>query len=141
MNRIKPYLLYIAWAAALLATLGSLYFQYAMHLPPCVLCWYQRIFMYPFVIILGVGILIKDVRVALYAIPLAIIGTLIAIYHNLLYYKIIPESAGPCVQGISCTTKFFEWLGFITIPFLSLISFFIVLVSLIIYYKTYVKRS
>lgn len=130
MQKIKPYLLYVAWGIALASMLGSLYFQYIMHLPPCVLCWFQRIFMYPMVLTLAVGIITKDVRTKLYSLPLAIIGLLIAIYHNLLYYKIIPEAAAPCMQGISCTTKQIEWLGFITIPLLSLIGFAIITLCL-----------
>src|SRR3989344_6830854 len=109
-------LLKIAWLQALLASLGSLYFSEVMLLPPCVLCWYQRIVMYPLVWILAVGIYKKDRNSVVYALPLAVVGLLIAIYHNLLYYGIVAEGSGPCIQGVSCTTKFFEWFGLVTIP-------------------------
>lgn len=79
--------------------------------------------MYPLVAILAVGIWRKDKEVHFYAWPLVIVGLLIGIYHNLLYYKIIPEAIAPCVAGISCTTKFIEWFGFVTIPLLSLLGF------------------
>ncbi len=123
-------LLKIAWVQALVATLGSLFFSEVMRLPPCVLCWYQRTVMYPLVWILGVGIYKKDRKVIIYALPLALIGLLIALYHNLLYYGLLAESSSPCIQGVSCTTKFFEWFGFVTIPLLSLLGFGLICVCL-----------
>lgn len=119
-------LYYIAWVQALVATLGSLYFSEIRHFNPCVLCWYQRIFMYPLVFVLAVGILNKDKKVFKYVLPLSISGLLVAAYHNLLYYKILPENLAPCVAGISCTTKFIEWFGFVTIPFLSSCAFAVI---------------
>jgi disulfide bond formation protein DsbB len=123
---IKKYALYAAFIQALIATLGSLYFSEVRKFPPCVLCWYQRICMYPLVLILAVGIWRNDKKVTAYVLPLSIIGGLIAIYHNLLYYNILPEAAAPCRLGFSCTTKFIEYFGFITIPFLSLVAFIVI---------------
>jgi len=134
-NFLKTKGLHIAWLASLAATLGSLYFSEIRGFPPCVLCWYQRIAMYPLVIILGVGILRKDKNAIWYALPLAIIGTLISIYHNLLYYKLLPESAAPCTAGVSCTTKFVEWGGFITIPLLAFTSFLFIIAVMIYFQK------
>lgn len=124
-------LLYLAWLQTLIATLGSLYFSEVMKLPPCTLCWYQRILMYPLLFILTVGIVSKDKKVHWYVLPLSISGLLVAIYHNLLYYKILPESAAPCTMGISCTTQFIDWFGFVTIPLLSLLAFAIVTVIMV----------
>jgi disulfide bond formation protein DsbB len=134
---------YVAWSVALVATLGSLYFSEIRGFPPCVLCWYQRIAMYPLVIILAVGILLKDRKLTWYALPLSLVGGAIALYHVLLYYHIIPESAAPCTLGISCTTEYIEWLGFITIPFLSLIAFAGITICLILYnqFSSYDDRS
>ncbi len=112
-----------AWVLALLATLGSLFFSEVMKLPPCVLCWYQRICMYPLVAVLATGWLLEDKRVESYGLPLTVLGWLIAAYHNLLYYHLIPESITPCTEGVSCTSRQIEWLGFITIPLLSLVAF------------------
>lgn len=135
IKRLIDYLPHAAWAQAFVGTLGSLYFSEFMNLPPCVLCWYQRIAMYPLVAILAVGILRKDKSVALYALPFALAGLAIAVYHNLLYWKILPESVAPCTLGISCTTKFFEWFGFITIPFLSLLAFSVLTLILVTYIR------
>jgi disulfide bond formation protein DsbB len=133
MQFLKKYALYIAWFQALIATAGSLVFSEVFHFPPCVLCWEQRIVMYPLVWILAVGIIKKDKNITLYTLPLAIIGLLIGLYHNLLYYNIIPESAAPCIAGVSCTTKFIEWFGFITIPFLSLCAFIVITAAILIH--------
>lgn len=119
----QMYLLYFVWVVALVATAGSLFFSEVMLLPPCVLCWYQRIAMYPLVIIVGAGIIMRDRNMPFYALPLALAGLAISVYHNLLYYKLIPDHISPCTQGISCTTVQIEWLGFITIPLMALVSF------------------
>ena len=134
-------ILYIAFVQALVATLGSLYFSEIAHFPPCVLCWYQRICMYPIVALSAVGILRRDKNAPYYILPLSVIGLFIAAYHNLLYYSILPESAAPCVAGVSCTTKFIEWFGFVTIPFLSLVAFAVITVSMVFFIKQkkYVK--
>lgn len=134
MKHFIKHLPYITFSLALISTLGSLYFSEIMKLPPCVLCWYQRIAMYPIVAITAVAIIRKQPKeLPYYVFPLSLTGLIIAVLHNLLYYKIIPESAAPCIQGISCTTKFFEWFGFITIPFMSMIAFAFITLCMIIY--------
>ena len=124
---------YVAWIIALVATVGSLFFSEVMELPPCVLCWYQRIAMYPLVFVLGTGIVLRDARLKIYALPLCLVGLAISVYHNLLYYGIIPESITPCTEGISCTSRQIEWLGFITIPLMALTAFVGIAICLIIY--------
>jgi disulfide bond formation protein DsbB len=133
MQKLRESLMYLAWLQALVAMLGSLYFSEIMGLPPCILCWYQRIAMYPLVAILTVGILRRDSNLRLYVLPLSLIGLSIAIYHNLLYYGIIPEHLVPCTAGVSCTSRQIEWLGFITIPLLSLTAFTIITLSMLFY--------
>jgi disulfide bond formation protein DsbB len=133
---IKRNALYSAFAVSLIAMLGSLYFSEIANFPPCVLCWYQRICMYPLVAILGFAIYKRSRDLVLPAFVLASVGWLIGLYHNLLYYEILPEAAAPCLAGVSCTTKFIEWGGFITIPLLSWLGFTAVLIALIIYWRT-----
>jgi disulfide bond formation protein DsbB len=116
---------------ALVATSGSLFFSEVMNLPPCVLCWYQRIFMYPLVFIFALGLFRMTKETFVHGLLLSLIGLVIAIYHNLLYYGIIPESITPCTTGVSCTSRQIEWLGFITIPLLSLIAFILITVTCI----------
>ena len=124
---------YAAWLIALLATVGSLFFSEVMQLPPCVLCWYQRITLFPLVLVIGTGIILRDRRVKYYALPVCLAGLAIAVYHNLLYYGIIPESITPCREGASCTEVQIEWLGFITIPLMSLAAFAGIALCLLFY--------
>jgi len=124
--------LFAVWVISLVATLGSLFFSEVMRLPPCVLCWYQRIFMYPLVLVTTIGLLWRDPAALRYAWPLATGGFLVAVYHNLLYYHLIPESITPCTTGVSCTSRQIEWLGFITIPFLSLAAFTLIAAGLFV---------
>jgi disulfide bond formation protein DsbB len=132
-NKFNGYLPYFAWTIALVSMVGSLFFSEVMNLPPCVLCWYQRIAMYPLVLIIGIGIISRDGRMKNYALPLCLIGLAVSIYHNLLYYGLIPDSLTPCQEGVSCTSRQIEWLGFITIPLLALSAFILTAFCLIIY--------
>lgn len=124
--------LFAAWFVSLVATMGSLFFSEVMALPPCVLCWYQRICMYPMVAIATMGLVARDRTVSRYLWPLAGTGLAIAAYHNLLYYHILPDSITPCSTGVSCTDRQIEWLGFITIPLLSLTAFAMISACLVL---------
>jgi len=125
-------ILFLCWLVVTVSAMGSLFFSYVMGFAPCVLCWYQRIFLFPLVIILAVGLFPFDKYVVKYALPLAIAGWLTAFYHNLLYAGIIPESIQPCSQGVSCTEEYIDLFGFLSIPMLSLLSFSTIIVLLII---------
>lgn len=129
----RDILAYVAWVISLLATVGSLFFSEVMGLPPCALCWYQRIAIYPLVLIIGTGIIRRDGRMRSYALPLCLAGLAVAAYHNLLYYGIIPETLAPCTQGVSCTERQLEWLGFVTIPLMGLAAFVGVALCLLFY--------
>lgn len=133
-KKISPkFFLYLALAQSIVATLGSLFFSEVMKWTPCVLCWYQRILMYPLIAIITVGIVRKDKGLPYYVLPLSILGWLIALYHNLLYYHILPESTAPCLLNVSCTTRYFVWFGFLSIPLLSFIAFSVINVAMIMY--------
>ncbi len=122
-------LIFASWLVAAVSSIGSLFFSEVMELVPCILCWYQRIFMFPLAIILLVGLCPLDKRVINYALPIAIIGLLFTLYHCLLYFGFIPENLQPCSQGVSCADEGMELFGFLPIPLLSLASF-----SLIIFF-------
>ncbi len=128
-------LLFLCWLVAGISTTGSLFFSYVMEFAPCVLCWYQRIFLFPLVLILAVGLFPLDKKVVKYALPLAAAGWLTAAYHNLLYAGIIPESIQPCSQGVSCTEEYINLFGFLSIPVLSLLSFTTIITLLFIFYR------
>jgi disulfide bond formation protein DsbB len=116
-------LLFAAWLVAAVASAGSLFFSSVLELPPCVLCWYQRICLFPLVVVLARGLFPLDRGVVRYALPLAGLGWLVAAYHNLVYAGVVPESLQPCARGVSCTEEYLELLGFLSIPMLSLLAF------------------
>ena len=124
-------LLFAAWGLTAVATAGSLFFSYVMSFAPCVLCWYQRICLFPLVVILARGLFPLDPKVVRYALPLAALGWLTAAYHNLVYLGIVPESLQPCGRGVSCSEELIEWFGFVSIPLLSLLGFTVLNVLLI----------
>ena len=115
-------LLFAAWMVALLATAGSLFFSYVMEFAPCVLCWYQRIFLFPLVVVLARGLFPFNRGAVRYGMPLAILGWLVAAYPNLVYAGFVPESLQPCAKGVSCTEEYVALFGLLSIPALSLIA-------------------
>ena len=137
----KWWFIFTAWFMSLIAMLGSLFFSEVLQYPPCTLCWYQRICMYPLSVILLTGLFPLERVVLKFSLPLTFVGWLISVYHNLLYYKILPESAGPCLKGISCTTVFINWWGFITIPLLSFISFSLILILLFFSWRSFEREK
>ena len=128
-------ILFLCWLVAAVSAMGSLFFSHVMEFAPCVLCWYQRIFLFPLVLILAIGLFPFDKKVVKYALPLAIAGWLTAVYHNLLYAGFIPKSIQPCSQGVSCTEEYINLFGFLSIPMLSLLSFSTIVTFLIILYR------
>jgi disulfide bond formation protein DsbB len=123
MPRADWLLIFAAWILVTGATLSSLFFSEIMQVPVCELCWYQRIAMYPMVLILALGLFPHDPGVLRYAGALTVCGWLAALYHVLLLAGLIPESAQPCVQGIPCSETHIALLGFLTIPILSMMAF------------------
>jgi len=119
--------LLLAWLIALLAFVGTLYSSEVMRMPVCHLCWYQRICMYPLVMIFAIALWRNDVRIRIYTLPLCVIGGLFALYQYL--EQMIPGFApiNLCGTGINCSAVHFKWLGFITFPFLSLLSFIVII--------------
>lgn len=128
---LREFGLYLAWLVAVVATLGSLYFSEVRLYVPCALCWYQRILMYPLVVVLGIASFKQDAQVVRYALPLAGLGALFAAYHYA--QQKIPGFAGPtlCRVGVPCTVEYINWLGFITIPFLALVAFVLIIALLL----------
>ncbi|MBA2874718.1 disulfide formation protein C [Thermaerobacillus caldiproteolyticus] len=125
-------LLISAWGISLIATLGSLYFSEVLKFIPCDLCWFQRIFMYPQVILLGLAAIRKEYGIARYSLTLSIIGGTISLYHYLMQkIPFFQEHSISCGR-VPCTGQYINWFGFITIPFLALTAFFLISVLSII---------
>lgn len=121
-----------AWLVALSATFGALFIGEVMGQAPCILCWYQRAFMFPLVIVLAVASYRSDSAALLYALPLAGAGWLVAGFHSLLYAGFIPEGIEPCSQGPSCASADMTILGSLPLPFLSLAAFSAIALLLVI---------
>jgi disulfide bond formation protein DsbB len=122
--------LYLAWLVSIGATVGSLYFSEIRHFVPCALCWWQRIFMYPLVVVLGVATFRQDVQAWRTALPLSLVGLGTSTYHYLI--QKVPGMAPPasCASGVPCGAEYINWFGFVTIPFLAGTAFLIITVAL-----------
>ena len=128
-------LLLLAWLIATTATLGALFIGEVMLMTPCTLCWYQRIFMFPIAIILGIACFADDRQGAVYALALALGGLAMAGYHTLLVAGLIPKSWVPCSAGVSCADQKLEILNGIQIPWLSLAAFMALAFLLLAYLR------
>lgn len=127
---LRSYSLGIVFIISLTATLGSLYFSEIAGFEPCKLCWFQRIFMYPLPIIIGISIWNKYKNTFNYILPLSFIGLMIAAYHY--YYQLTGSSSMSCsVVGysVSCSEEFFTYFGYITIPWMSFSAFSYIFLS------------
>lgn len=127
-DSVGPQALTMAFAVALVCTLGSLYLSEVAHYVPCKLCWYQRIAMYPLVPILLVAMLRKDHRVAAYVLPLTVIGGLVSIYHVLLERFPELEGVSSCDPDNPCSAILLQRLGYLTIPTMALSGFALITV-------------
>jgi disulfide bond formation protein DsbB len=123
----KENMLLAAWATALIATLGSLYFSEVLGFVPCDLCWFQRIFMYPQTVILAIAAVRKDFAAARYSLALSIVGGVISLYHYSLQKIPFFQNYAISCGRVPCTGQYINWFGFITIPFLALTAFLIII--------------
>lgn len=127
----------LAWAMAVVATLGALFVGEVMGQAPCVLCWYQRIAMFPLALVLGIAAYRGDAGAGIYALYLAVIGGGIAGFHSLLYAGLVPETIEPCGTGPSCASADMTILGGLPLPFLSLAAFVAITVLLLLARKAH----
>jgi disulfide bond formation protein DsbB len=129
---LGPQSLLVAWIVAVVTTLGSLYYSEHAGFIPCELCWYQRILMYPLVIVLGVGWLRRDSKAWITAAPFVVIGAPVSLYHWLV--ERVPSFAegSSCSIVAPCTAPYFEKLGFVTLAWMCLSSFLLIGVLLVL---------
>ncbi|WP_058308252.1 disulfide oxidoreductase [Gracilibacillus massiliensis] len=126
MDKKKDTLLFIVWAQSLVATMGSLFYSEVMGYIPCELCWYQRILMYPLVVIYGYALYKKDIRFAFPGLLLSGIGILVSTYHYLIQKFPGLQDAGSACGVVPCNATYVDYFGFITIPFQALIAFLVI---------------
>lgn len=126
-------LLLLAWLVALMSTLSALFIGEVMGQAPCVLCWFQRAFMFPLAVILAIACYRSDFAVWRYALPLAGIGALLAFAHVLLYAGLIPQPIQPCTAtGPSCSGAGMTIFGGVPLPGLALFAFVLIVILLVL---------
>jgi disulfide bond formation protein DsbB len=126
--------LWLAWLVAAVATVGSLIYSEVIHFVPCRLCWFQRIFMYPLSIVLLVGAIRRDLAARFYALPLALIGLAISVWHYLI--QVFPSLEGSSCDPVNpCSARYVEVFGFISIPFMAGAGFTLIAVLLLFYVR------
>ena len=129
----KPLL--FAWLVSITAMIGSLFFSERMGFVPCTLCWYQRILMYPLVLFLGIAFYGNDRAIYKYILPMSVMGMFISAYHYALQKMPSLNEFSVCASGVPCSGQYINWLGFVTIPFLSLIAFIFITIMMLVLWK------
>lgn len=147
-NRLVAYLspksYYFVFFLSLIATLASLFLSEVVKFTPCVLCWYQRIAMYPQTILTYVAILRNERVLTPYLIVMNFLGGLVAIYHYSLHLfpNALPLGCNPTVAGVSCVKGYSFYYGFMTFPYMALTVFLLNVIFLSMsYYKTKRKHN
>ena len=133
VKQLSPYILDLAIIFSTIATLGSLYLSNALYIPPCELCWFQRIFMYPLVIILSVAKIRKTPKIWEIVLPLSILGATISMYHYFL--QLFPSISDSCGFATPCSDSSVRAFGYITIPWMSFTAFAFIIVFMVILKK------
>jgi len=126
MNQKSEIVLFAAWVQAFLAVLGSLYFSEVKDFIPCEMCWFQRILMYPLVLLYGIALIKKDIRYAEAGLYMSGIGFLVSLYHyGIQKVPALQHGAGSCGL-VPCDGAYINEFGFVTIPFLAGIAFIVI---------------
>lgn len=122
-NLISENKLLLIFILSLGQMIGSLIYSELIGYAPCVFCWYQRVLLYPIVIIAGIAWWRKDVTARFYVIPLAIGAFLIGVYQYLLQITDWGFVSSVCSaeSAVACSSIYVLEYGFITIPFMSII--------------------
>ncbi len=126
-NQILPFI----WLLSLGAMLVTLYLSEFRAWPICHLCWYQRMCLYPQIVLLGMAVYRQKNDIIPYSIALLALGFLLSAYQTLEQYIPALQSIGVCGQGPSCSTMHMQWLGFITLPMLSCAGFLVIIALLV----------
>jgi disulfide bond formation protein DsbB len=123
---VAPQSVLLAWIVAAVTTLGSLYYSEHAGFVPCELCWYQRIVMYPLVVVLGVAWLRRDAKVWMTALVFVVIGAPLSLYHWLVERVPAFAESSSCSVTVPCTAPWFEKLGFVTLAWMAMSSFLLI---------------
>lgn len=130
-----------AWFVSLVALMGSLYFSEIRGFIPCEYCWYQRILMYPMTFILTMAVMKNDTGIVKYLMIFPILGIPLSLFHYLKQKTLLFAEIGSCSDGVPCSAIYIDWFGFVTIPFLALSAFSILLVMFSLILKSTNKKD
>jgi disulfide bond formation protein DsbB len=126
VSAVAPQSVLLAWIVATVTTLGSLYYSEHAGFVPCELCWYQRILMYPLVIVLGVAWIRRDAKVWMTALVFVVLGAPLSLYHWLVERVPAFAESSSCSVSVPCTAPWFEKLGFVTLAWMAMSSFLLI---------------
>ena len=139
-SNVGLYSRYGALLVAWIATCGSLFFSEVLGWAPCIMCWYQRILMYPLSLILAIGILRRDSKLHQYVLPFSLVGACVSLYHYLLIKTTwLPEPA--CSVSVPCNVDYINWLGFINIPLLAFTAFILISICAFVFARRPVAEA
>lgn len=132
---VHTYVLQLLFFSILSAVVGSLIYSDIVGFPPCDLCWWQRIFMYPQLVILAVAMYKKDKTIIDYLVPLSVLGAAVALFQSFIQWGFSFGVAGGCASvGGECAKVYFTQYSYITIPVMSLSVFAYVIAMKFVYY-------
>lgn len=115
-------------AVSTAATFGSLFYSDIAGYTPCVMCWYQRIMMYPQFVMYTMAFFTSDTKIKAYGILLSALGAVIALYHYLLQFSVVDfEICSAVGYSVSCSERFVASFGYITIPLMALTAFSLII--------------
>lgn len=122
--------IFFSFLIAIASVAASLFYSGVAGFEPCLLCWWQRIFLYPQAIILFIAFVQRDERVRTYCLTLSGIGALISTYHSYLQFG--GEALAPCsATGVACEHVYFMEYGYVTIPTMALTAFILIILFLL----------
>ncbi len=125
---LQKHALYFAWLISLIGFCLSVFYGEVLGNPPCPLCWYQRVALFPLVILLGMAAYRKDVFIVNYALPIVFLGAAVAVFHFLQPYISLFQKVKVCRWGTPCSHTGFS----LVFPLLSAIGFFLIALLLLI---------
>ena len=142
-NFVHKYVLELLFFGILSAVVGSLIYSDIVGFPPCDLCWWQRLFMYPQLIIVGMAWYKKDKTVIDYLVPLSIMGAIISLYQSFIQWGFSSGASGGCVAiGGECAKVYFMQYSYITIPFMSFTVFaYVIALKFVYYHKSWKLKN
>src|SRR3989344_4288567 len=131
VHSLQPFGILVALVISAVTSAFTVYYSAILGFAPCPLCWWQRAFLYPQVLLFLIALHKRDIHIATYSIGLSLIGLGIALYQHAL--QMLPSSGLPCpASASSCAQRFVFEFGYITFPLMSATVFASLIVLMLI---------